>query len=1064
MREALSTTLASLTKDFHAARSELLDMLLRRGILYQSPTQPILSRDGTSSRWMLNSLAVTLSPRGAELAGRCILKLLEHFDGCQIATYGLTGVPVLQSCVLQSEGRYHGLLIRKERKQHGSLKLIEGDIDLREPVIVIDDSVSSGTCMSEAVERLESAGLRVEGGICLVRFGWYGGYARMQERGYHMEAVYDIWDDFMSQMEGEELPLANPSKWFPEYSWTEQQAPEHLHPAKLARLVISEYLSSGRLLRPPAQLDHEYDSSGGAWVSVRAQTDIHRRHARDGFWHFPGEARGSAAEDVVMASLRTAVELPQGDEGLAALDQSGIAVTFFSELEKCTPGQLDNDRYGIVVSSLERAGRMGGALPRMPGIRNEWEQFHHARIKNAQLLSFEPYELFRHEVVKAVEPEKVWQPTGVAKGEYLWYEDRSIGERIAERARDLVLAKLFGCPEKTVELNNDLLPRDAESLYLTIYMNGQLRGCMGSTIRNLDADLKRLADAALHDERFPSLVGAVLDEDGAPAEEENCRLGRGQGAAAPRPRKLTAETSSVAVTISILFNALEIGKALPEEVGPYYRLGEQTLMVYRGNKLGLLLPFVASMYNYDRRAFAEAVREKSGLTEPPYYWCRFDCTTWLADGEGVWPTAGGFPLRDVAASDQSLDHYARLHARYLLRHLRSDGSLYSAYDPFQNRLYEGVYLPRLAHGAWVLARSANVLGCGNGRLPNIERDLGDDLRNAADRVIEYLIGTVTTDGDEVWLKLGDETPSVAEIAFLLLALSELPASDPRRSLIKKLARPLWSCIDHHGRIKTHRQTFNANSPDPDASAGSVGDEAFDAYQDYFPGQVLLALAAAIEHAHDCESFNFKAQSSKFKDQTPKTQDQIKLQQAFRYYRHRFRFKRHFGQVSWLLQAFSKWWHVTHDPAFAEFVFEIADWLLEYQQEKTGAFINDHQAESPGYTTAVYLEGISAAMGVAASLEETPIANRQSAIGNSIKTEDRYGKYHHSVTEGYRFLDQLIIQERDRSILPNIELALGGLRQGIHYSTVRTDFVQHSLSALLEFTLQHRDVEKAAAFH
>ena len=125
-----------------------------------------------------------------------MLELLQRFDGRQIATYGLTAVPILQSCVLQSGGRYRGLLVRKERKEHGSLKLIEGQIDPAEPVVLIDDSVSSGTSMLEACERLEQAGLRVEGGVCLVRFGWYGGYAQLQERGYHMEAVYDIWDDF----------------------------------------------------------------------------------------------------------------------------------------------------------------------------------------------------------------------------------------------------------------------------------------------------------------------------------------------------------------------------------------------------------------------------------------------------------------------------------------------------------------------------------------------------------------------------------------------------------------------------------------------------------------------------------------------------------------------------------------------------------------------------------------------------------------------------------------------------------------------------------------------------
>ena len=152
LREPLSATLASFPQSFHAARSELLDLLRDRGILYRSPTQPILSRDGTSGRWMLDSLAVTLSARGAELAGQCLLQLLQRFDGRQIATYGLTGVPLLQSCILQDH-RYRGLLVRKERKQHGSLKLIEGDIDPNEPVILLDDSVSSGMSMEEPAAR-----------------------------------------------------------------------------------------------------------------------------------------------------------------------------------------------------------------------------------------------------------------------------------------------------------------------------------------------------------------------------------------------------------------------------------------------------------------------------------------------------------------------------------------------------------------------------------------------------------------------------------------------------------------------------------------------------------------------------------------------------------------------------------------------------------------------------------------------------------------------------------------------------------------------------------------------
>ena len=933
-----------------AYKAELIEMLRRDAILYRSETQPVLSRDGTSARWMLDSLAVTLSPRGAELAGKCILELLKKFDGRQIATYGLTGVPILQSCVLQDD-RYRGLLVRKERKQHGSLKLIEGPIDPNEPVILIDDSVSSGTCMDEAIERLEQQGFRVEGGICLVRFGWYGGFARMQERGYHMEAVYDIWDDFISHMDDEEKPLANPSKWFPAFEWDTRRAPEHLHPAKLARLVISEYLSSGRLLLPPELLDTKYDSAGGAWVSIRSRASIHRRHARSGFWHFPGEASKSAAEDLVMAALSTASYLPAGEEGLRIVDESAFAVTFFSELKRCSPGQLDNDRYGIVVRSLERREKMGGALPRMPGIVNEWAQFQHARMKNAQLVSFEPYELFRHEVVKAIEPEASWQPTGVPAPEKIpWHKDKKICGPIAERARDLVLAHLFNRSESTARLADDVVPKSVDSLYVTIYIDGQLRGCMGLTVRNFDDDLKKAVESALDDDRFAATV--------------------------------PTDHRSIAVTVSLLFDPLEIGQASPEEVVNYYRHGEQTLMVYQGNRVGLLLPFVASTWNFDARGFAEAVIEKAGLTEPPYNWCRFDCATWYAGSDGVWPTVGGFVSMEPDAANDLIERHGKLHVRYLLKHLREDGTFYSRYQPFQNKLYECLDPARQAHGAWTLARAHKVFG-------------GDELLRAARKVIDNLLDQTVCEGGEIWLRHGDENPSVAEISFLLLALSNLPENDSRRLLIKDIAATLWRCIElPHGRIATHN---SADDPSPDA------------FQDYFPGQVLLALAVACE-------------------ENASTIDEDRLRRSFKYYRHRFCYKRHFGQVAWLLQAFSKWWQVTRDQVFADLVFEIADWVLEYQQDKTGAFINDHQPDTPGYTTAVYLEGIASALAVADGA--------------------RYQTYLNSFTRGLGFLDQLIIQERDQWMLPNPDYALGGLRQGIHYSEIRTDFVQHSLSALL----------------
>jgi orotate phosphoribosyltransferase/AMMECR1 domain-containing protein len=957
----MSATLSALPGGFQEDRAELLGLLRRGAILRRTPTQPVLSRDGTSHRWMLDTLSVTLTPRGAELAGRCVLELLRRFDGRQIATYGLTAVPILQSCVLQSGGRYRGLLLRKERKRHGSLKLIEGPVDESEPVILVDDSVSSGLSMEEACARLEEHGLRVEGGVCLVRFGWHGGFAAMQERGYHMESVYDIWDDFIAHMEDEYRPPPNPSKCFPEIRWSDGRAPEGLHPAALARLAVSEFLTSGRLPRAPQRLDAEYDSAGGAWVSLRSRRDVHRRYAREGFWHFPGEARGTAAEDLLLASLLTATQLPAGREGLDLLEQSGVAITFFKGLERCTVGQLDNERYGIVVRSLERPAQMGGALPRMPGIVGEWEQFQHARRKNGKLLSFEPFEIYRHDVVKLVEPGADWQPTGVpAAASPVWHQDAEVCAPLAERARDLVMGNLLGRRETTRPLRDAGRLEGLDSVYVTVYVRGRLRGCMGGTVNSLDEDLKSLARAALDDSRFGG-EAEPLDE------------------------------SDVAVSVSLLFDELVIGACPPEEVVRYFRHGHQALMAYRGESVGLLLPFAASMFNLDPLSFAREVLKKAGLTEPPFYWCRFGCATWLADAAGVAQLVGGFPRAEGEPQEgtcELLRRRAGLHAQYLLRHQKPDGSFYTCYEPFQNRLYDGTDLPRLGHAAWVLSRAARVLG-------------DDELRAAADRAVDHLLNAAAEGEGGFWLEAPGRTASVSELSFLLLALCERGSgeSSPHRRTAERMAATLWDCVTlPHGRVRTHRESE------------STGEE----FQDYFPGQALLALAAASD-AGVCAA------------------DGEKLARGFLYYRHRFRHRRGFGQVSWYTQAFARWWHVTRDERLAAFAFEVVDWLLTYQQEKTGAFVNDHQPETPGYMTAVYLEAVAAASNLAA------------AAGD----ERRHSRYADAFGRGLRFLDRLVIQPRDAPVLPGAAYALGGLRRAVHYSEVRTDFVQHALSAILE---------------
>ena len=73
--------------------------------------------------------------------------------------------------------------------------------------------------------------------------------------------------------------------------------------------------------------------------------------------------------------------------------------------------------------------------------------------------------------------------------------------------------------------------------------------------------------------------------------------------------------------------------------------------------------------------------------------------------------------------------HRKLHLRYLLKHLREDGTFFFSLSAFSQSSFECVDLARQAHGAWVLARAHKILG-------------GDELKSAAGKVIDSLLDQV----------------------------------------------------------------------------------------------------------------------------------------------------------------------------------------------------------------------------------------------------------------------------------------------------------------------------------
>ena len=92
--------------------------------------------------------------------------LSNHVRGDILAGVELGAVPLLVITAVKSKKDY--LIIRKDKKEHGTSKLIEGDFQPGMTVDIIEDVVTTGGSVIRAIKILRNEGLRVERVICVV--------------------------------------------------------------------------------------------------------------------------------------------------------------------------------------------------------------------------------------------------------------------------------------------------------------------------------------------------------------------------------------------------------------------------------------------------------------------------------------------------------------------------------------------------------------------------------------------------------------------------------------------------------------------------------------------------------------------------------------------------------------------------------------------------------------------------------------------------------------------------------------------------------------------------------
>jgi orotate phosphoribosyltransferase len=121
---------------------------------------------GKESTFYIDMKATTLHPEGASLVGRLVVEaILESGLPCEGVggmTLGADPIATAVSLAAFAKGKiWPAFIVRKEAKDHGTARYLEGSENLRAgaPVVVLEDVVTTGGSSLKAIERIREAGL-----------------------------------------------------------------------------------------------------------------------------------------------------------------------------------------------------------------------------------------------------------------------------------------------------------------------------------------------------------------------------------------------------------------------------------------------------------------------------------------------------------------------------------------------------------------------------------------------------------------------------------------------------------------------------------------------------------------------------------------------------------------------------------------------------------------------------------------------------------------------------------------------------------------------------------------
>lgn len=153
---------------------------------------------GREASFYLDAKQVVLEAHGSMLVGRAILEKLRAAGPLPDAVGGMSiGADPITSAVVTMAGvaglPLKGFLIRKEPKDHGTKKYVEGPVEPGQRVVIVEDVTTTGGSSLLAIDRAREFGLVVERVVTVIdRLA--GAEAAFAARGIPLDSLVTIRD------------------------------------------------------------------------------------------------------------------------------------------------------------------------------------------------------------------------------------------------------------------------------------------------------------------------------------------------------------------------------------------------------------------------------------------------------------------------------------------------------------------------------------------------------------------------------------------------------------------------------------------------------------------------------------------------------------------------------------------------------------------------------------------------------------------------------------------------------------------------------------------------------